>query len=87
MTFGYPGNDPLFEKLNFGIDMTSRSKCVYEPIDVHDLHGFNYLNSVAVVGPNGVGKSTFLNLLSGKLEPVCIPSSARVGMNMTTTLI
>ncbi|XP_065830149.1 ATP-binding cassette sub-family F member 1-like [Oscarella lobularis] len=49
VTFGYPGNDPLFEKLNFGIDMTSR---------------------IAVVGPNGVGKSTFLNLLSGKLEPV-----------------
>lgn len=25
---------------------------------------------VAVVGPNGIGKSTFLNLLIGKLEPV-----------------
>ena len=27
---------------------------------------------VAVVGPNGVGKSTFLNLLLGRIEPVRI---------------
>lgn len=47
--FGYPGQPPLFKKLNFGIDMESR---------------------VAIVGPNGIGKSTFLNLLVGKLEPV-----------------
>ena len=25
---------------------------------------------MAIVGPNGVGKSTFLNLLLGKVEPV-----------------
>ena len=28
--------------------------------------------SVAVVGPNGIGKSTFLNLLLGKIDPVSI---------------
>ena len=29
-----------------------------------------FLSSVAIVGPNGVGKSTFLKLLIGELEPV-----------------
>ena len=48
MTFAYSNRDPLFSKLNFGIDMSSR---------------------VAIVGPNGVGKSTFLKLLLGILEP------------------
>eukprot|EP00118_Oscarella_pearsei_P018337 m.187660 g.187660 ORF g.187660 m.187660 type:complete len:685 (+) comp39366_c0_seq17:539-2593(+) len=47
--FGYPEKPLLFEKVNFGIDMSSR---------------------IAVVGPNGVGKSTFLNLLTGKIEPL-----------------
>ena len=28
---------------------------------------------VAIVGPNGVGKSTFLKLLTGDLEPVSFP--------------
>ena len=36
MTFRYENREPLFDKLNFGIDMTSR---------------------IAIVGPNGVGKS------------------------------
>lgn len=48
VTFGYPGQKPLFIKADFGIDLTSR---------------------VAIVGPNGVGKSTFLKLLLGELEP------------------
>ncbi|CAF1118064.1 unnamed protein product [Adineta ricciae] len=48
MTFAYANRAPLFDKLNFGVDMTSR---------------------VAIVGPNGVGKSTFLKLLMGVIEP------------------
>lgn len=46
VTFGYPGQKPLFVNTDFGIDMSSR---------------------VAIVGPNGVGKSTFLKLLTGDL--------------------
>ncbi len=48
VTFAYPGQNPLFKKVDFGIDLSSR---------------------VAIVGPNGVGKSTFLKLLTGDLEP------------------
>lgn len=46
--FAFDGQKPLFDKVEFGIDMTSR---------------------IAIVGPNGVGKSTFLKLLCGDLEP------------------
>lgn len=48
VTFAFPSQKPLFIKVDFGIDLTSR---------------------VAIVGPNGVGKSTFLKLLLGELEP------------------
>jgi len=48
VTFAYENREPLFEKLNFGIDMHSR---------------------IAIVGPNGVGKSTFLKLLMSIVEP------------------
>ncbi|CAF1126759.1 unnamed protein product [Rotaria sordida] len=48
VTFGYENRETLFEKLNFGVDMTSR---------------------IAIVGPNGVGKSTFLKLLMSVIEP------------------
>lgn len=39
VSFGYPNQEPLFHKLNFGVDMTSR---------------------IAIVGPNGVGKFSFI---------------------------
>ena len=48
VTFAYPDQNPLFIRVDFGIDLNSR---------------------VAIVGPNGVGKSTFLKLLTSDLEP------------------
>lgn len=47
--FNFPGQKPLFNGVDFGIDLNSR---------------------VAIVGPNGVGKSTFLKLLVGDLTPI-----------------
>ncbi|KAL1956231.1 hypothetical protein VTO42DRAFT_7491 [Malbranchea cinnamomea] len=50
VTFSYTGKpeDNLYENLDFGVDMDSRT---------------------ALVGPNGVGKSTLLRLMTGKLQP------------------
>jgi len=50
VTFSYSGDskDNLYENLDFGVDMDSRT---------------------ALVGPNGVGKSTLLNIFTGKLSP------------------
>merc|ERR1711939_940211 len=50
VSFGYSGKkeDNLYENLDLGIDMDSRT---------------------ALVGPNGVGKSTLLRLMTGKLSP------------------
>lgn len=46
--FNFSGQKPLFNGVDFGIDLNSR---------------------IAIVGPNGVGKSTFLKLLVGDLSP------------------
>ncbi|PSN71085.1 hypothetical protein BS50DRAFT_570495 [Corynespora cassiicola Philippines] len=50
VTFSYSGNaaDNLYEHLDFGVDMDSRT---------------------ALVGPNGVGKSTLLRIFTGDLSP------------------
>lgn len=50
VTFSYSGKkaDNLYEHLDLGIDMDSRT---------------------ALVGPNGVGKSTLLRIMTGKLSP------------------
>lgn len=37
-------------------------------IDVN--FGIDLSSRIAIVGPNGVGKSTFLKLLTGELEPL-----------------
>ena len=50
VTFSYSGRaaDNLYENLDFGVDMDSRT---------------------ALVGPNGVGKSTLLRIFTGQLSP------------------
>jgi len=50
VTFSYSGKkaDNLYENLDFGVDMDSRT---------------------ALVGPNGVGKSTLLRIFTGKVSP------------------
>jgi ATP-binding cassette subfamily F protein 2 len=50
VTFSYSGKpeDTLYENLDFGVDMDSRT---------------------ALVGPNGVGKSTLLRIFTGALSP------------------
>merc|ERR1711994_206375 len=60
-SFNYPGQPPLFKKVDFGIDMESR---------------------IAIVGPNGVGKSTFLKLLMGDLEPTSGESRRNNRLNL-----
>jgi AAA15 family ATPase/GTPase len=40
-------------------------------VRLHFFIFFIYFITVAIVGPNGVGKSTLLKLLTGDLEPVC----------------
>ena len=58
--FRYSANAPLiFKEVNFGIDMPSSE----------DDAEVTSSSRIAIVGPNGVGKSTFLKLLAGELEP------------------
>lgn len=81
VTFGYEGQKPLFKNLDFGIDMDSRSELVGRPGNGADTPGrvsgdltsdlcLPPHSAVCIVGPNGVGKSTLLLLLTGKLTPV-----------------
>lgn len=40
-----------------------------KPLFVRTDFGIDLNSRVAIVGPNGVGKSTFLKLLTGDIEP------------------
>jgi len=47
ISFGYPGEEDLFEDVELNIDLNSK---------------------IGLVGPNGVGKSTLVNLIIGELQ-------------------
>jgi len=51
--------------------------CVYDGLD----HTIQAGQKIALVGPNGVGKSTFMKLLSGAVEPDA--GTLRLGTNVT----
>lgn len=72
VTFGYEGQPTLFEHLDFGISMESRG-IFWEIFSCDRVNYFViWFLPVAIVGPNGIGKSTFLNLLLGRIEPVSV---------------
>ena len=57
--FRYTPSTPfIFKGVNFGVDM---------PSDDDDIQ-VTSSSRIAIVGPNGVGKSTFLKLLAGEVE-------------------
>lgn len=41
-----------------------------KPLFIDVDFGMDLNSRIAIVGPNGVGKSTFLKLLTGDLQPV-----------------
>ena len=41
----------------------------HKPLFIKTEFGIDLTSRIAIVGPNGVGKSTFLKLLMGELEP------------------
>jgi ATP-binding cassette, subfamily F, member 1 len=61
ISFAYDDSDPLFENVDFSVNMNDR---------------------IVIVGPNGVGKSTFLKLITNELEP----SEGDVEFNRRTRL-
>lgn len=68
VAFSYSGEkkDYLYKGLSFGIDMDSR--CV--PFSSASSVLLTPFCRIAIVGDNGTGKSTLLNLITGALQPV-----------------
>ncbi|WP_299461914.1 ABC-F family ATP-binding cassette domain-containing protein [uncultured Microscilla sp.] len=74
-------NSGVYQKeANMGVKMSRMGKKILEIENLHKSYGdlkmvenFSYVfqrrERIGIVGQNGVGKSTFLNLLTGKIQP------------------
>ena len=63
VSFGYEGQGQLFRNVDFGENI------FYRDLIYIEAAGIDMESRVAIVGPNGVGKSTFLKLIMGDIEP------------------
>ena len=71
-----------------GVTLRVGKKALFEDVNIKFTEG----NCYGLIGANGAGKSTFLKILSGQLEPtngdVVItagyPSCSRIILNMTS---
>ncbi|KAK9498713.1 hypothetical protein O3M35_003287 [Rhynocoris fuscipes] len=67
--FSFPDPPPLQPPI-LGLHNVTFAYADQKPLFVDVDFGIDMSSRVAIVGPNGVGKSTFLKLLVGELEPV-----------------
>ena len=63
VSFGYEGQGQLFRNVDFG------ERNLLKDLIYTEAAGIDMESRVAIVGPNGVGKSTFLKLIMGDIEP------------------
>lgn len=66
--FSFPDPPPLQPPI-LGLHNTTFAYPDQKPLFITVDFGIDLNSRVAIVGPNGVGKSTFLKLLTGDLEP------------------
>ncbi|XP_054272351.1 ATP-binding cassette sub-family F member 1-like [Macrosteles quadrilineatus] len=66
--FSFPDPPPLQPPI-LGLHNVTFAYSNQKPLFVNCDFGIDLSSRVAIVGPNGVGKSTFLNLLTGVLQP------------------
>ncbi|XP_015522322.1 ATP-binding cassette sub-family F member 1 [Neodiprion lecontei] len=66
--FSFPDPPPLQPPI-LGLHNVTFAYAGQKPLFINVDFGIDLSSRIAIVGPNGVGKSTFLKLLTGKLEP------------------
>ena len=64
------------------ISLRFGKKALFEEVNIKFTEG----NCYGIIGANGAGKSTFLKILSGELEPSVFPYWSRTILNMMTKL-